>query len=132
MSAGTRVEHSRVAKRKPTRAELRERRADLPDAGVYGLVAEDREAASWESYFVFFANSPDEARARIQNARFHKKQIRLQWGPGEAPPGRADRRPEPPPGLGPGDERWYKSREDDEGWTPWEALPRDYVHPPQG
>ena len=112
--------------RKPklTRAQLREQRTELGTAGVYGVDVEDALADSWISRFVCSAESPEEARARIRDAGFHKgKMWSSVWGP-EAPP--KDGRPLP--AFEPGDVHWYRSRLDDVGWTPWEQLPTDYRH----
>ena len=124
-----------MVKPKLTRAQRRERRAAVPASGVYGIDAEDAEANSWTGRYVFFAQSADEAKTRIREAGFHRKQIAYRWGPGHEPPegpGWYEERPEAlPPSLGQGDGHWYRSRLDDGGWTPWERLPRDYGHPPQ-
>jgi hypothetical protein len=109
-----------------TRAERRSRRAIVPDAGVYGVVAQDAGAASWHGMYVFFAESPAAAKARIRASGFHKKGSLGPVSPADPPPFPL------PATLGPGDDHWYRSRYDDDGWTPWERLPADYRHPPQG
>jgi hypothetical protein len=113
-----------VGKRpKPTRAQRREQRGVLPAAGVYGVDVEDALADSWISRFVCYAESPDEARARIRDAGFHKRRMWAEWSP-KAPPKDGRQTPD----LGRGDGHWYRSRLDDAGWTPWEALPAKYRH----
>ena len=107
---------------KLTRARRRENRTASPVSGVYGFQAEDALAGSWISRFVFYAESADQAKARIREAGFHKRKISAQWGPEEQP------QPGLPAGLGPGDALLYRSRLDHGGWTPWEQLPADYRH----
>jgi hypothetical protein len=72
--------HDEVVAKKPklSRAQLREQQAELGTAGVYGVDVEDALADSWISRFVCFAESPDEARAHIRDAGFHKGRI---WNP---------------------------------------------------
>ncbi|MGW6004530.1 hypothetical protein ACWFNS_05860 [Oerskovia enterophila] len=109
-----------------TRAERRSQHAAVPDAGVYGVVAQDAGATTWTGSYLFFATSPRAAAARIRAAGFHTKGVLGTWSPRVPPPG-------PLPGdLLAGGEHWYRSRCDDDGWTPWERLPADYRHPPQG
>jgi hypothetical protein len=98
----------------------------VPGAGAYGIDTRDAGADSWTGRYLFFARSPEEARSRVRDAGFHSKQIRARWAPGQEPPEGV------PAGMGPGDEHWYRSRWDDNGWTAWERLPGDYRHPPQG
>ena len=109
---------------KGTRAERRERRASQPAEGVYGVDAQDAGADSWTGRHVVWARTPDEARGRVAAAG-HKKQLTRRWTPSAPPPGL-------PGDLGAGDDRWYRSRLEDDGWTAWVALPADYRHPPQG
>jgi hypothetical protein len=108
-----------------TRAERRSRRGDVPDAGVYGVVAQDAGAVTWSGVYVFFAESPAAAAARIRDSGFHKKGIWGRVSPAAPPPFPL------PDGLGRGDDHWYRSRGDHDGWTPWERLPADYRHPSQ-
>ena len=96
-------------------------------AGIYGVDAHDAGADSWIGRYVCFAASPDEARARIRDGGFHKRSLWGEWSPKAQ-----SRNGRPPPALEPGDVHWYRSRLDDSGWTPWERLPGDYRHPPQG
>lgn len=109
-----------------TRAERRRRREGTPEPGVYGIDVKDAGSDSWVGRYACFAGSPDVMRSRTRDAGFHKRQINAQWGPGSRVPG---------PGLltiaaeGP---HWYRSRLQDSGWSPWERLPADYRHPPQG
>lgn len=114
-----------MARRRPTRAERRERTASVPDAGVYGVDAQDAGADSWTGRYVFFAETPDLARQRIRDAGFHKGQIEAEWSPRRPPPGGA------PGDLGPDNAHWYRSRFDFTGWSEWERLPADYRHPRQ-
>jgi hypothetical protein len=120
--------HDEVVAKKPklTRAQLREQRAAVGAPGVYGVDAHDAGADSWIGRYVCFAKSPEEASARIRDAGFHKRRIWGEWSAGQTPPEGL------PDDLGPGDGHWYRSRFDDSGWTPWERLPGDYQHPPQG
>jgi hypothetical protein len=91
--------------------------------GVYGVDVEDALADSRISRIVCFAQSSDEARARIRDAGFHKRRMWAEWTPKAQP--KDGRRL---PALEPGDVHWYRSRLDDVGWTPWERLPGDYRH----
>jgi hypothetical protein len=93
---------------------------------VYGVDAKDAGADSWIGRYLFFAESPEGARARTRAAGFHKRQISVFWNPGREPPQGL------PDDLESGDGHWYRSRFDDSGWTPWERLPEGYRHPPQG
>ncbi|GAB4062456.1 hypothetical protein GCM10028777_02240 [Angustibacter speluncae] len=111
---------------KLTRAQLRDHQGEVDATGVYGVDADDAGADTWIGRYVFFARSRDEARARIRDAGFHKRRIQREWRPGHAPPDGL------PADLAPGNDHWYRTRFDDSGWTPWERLPRDYRHPPQG
>jgi hypothetical protein len=95
-------------------------------AGAYGVDIRDAGADSWIGRFVFFAESPVEARAHIRDAGFHKRQIEVEWSPRQEP------REGLPDDLGPADGHWYRSRLNDCGWTPWERLPEDHRHPPPG
>jgi hypothetical protein len=105
-----------------TRAQRRERQSDVPVAGIYGVDVEDALADSWISRFVCFADSPEDARARIRDAGFHKRRIEAEWNPKVRP------KEALPLGLGPDDDHWYRSRLDDVGWTSWEQLPANYRH----
>ena len=109
-----------------TRAERRARRARTADAGVYGVDVLDAGADSWTGRYLCWAGSPDEARRRITDAGFHRRQVLARWTPRQPPPTGA------PAELRPGDEHWYRSRFDDVGWTTWERLPPDHRHPAQG
>jgi hypothetical protein len=111
---------------KLTRAQRRARRATVPAEGVYGIDSKDAGADSWIGRYVFWAESVDEAKRRTREAGFHQRQITAQWSPGQTPPEVL------PSELHRGDGHWYRSRLDDGGWTPWEQLPADYRHPPQG
>jgi hypothetical protein len=111
--------------KKPTRSELREQRAAVPEEGVYGVDVEDAGAASWIGRYVIWAASPDEAAARVRSAGFHKKQIERRWTPKKPPPGGV------PAALTGDCHDWYRSRLDDDGWTEWERLPPEYRHPSQ-
>lgn len=114
-------------KRELTRSERRERRSAIGTAGVYGVDAEDAVADSWITRFVCFADSPRAARARVRDAGFHRQRTWSMWSPRARP-----RDGRPLPELEPGDGHWYRSPLDDSGWAPWERLPGDYRHPPQG
>ncbi len=109
---------------KLTRAERRERRANVPVAGVYGVDVEDAGALTWTGRYMCWASSPQEARARIREAGFHKQSTVRTYAPSEPPR-------EGLPDIPAGDGGWYRSRDDDGVWTPWERLPPDYRHPPQ-
>lgn len=111
---------------KLTRGQLRDQQVKADAADVYGVDADDAGADSWIGRYVFFAQSRDEARARIRDAGFHKRRIGREWHPGQTPPEGV------PADLGAGNGHWYRTRFDDSGWTPWERLPRHYRHPPQG
>ncbi|MET7638145.1 hypothetical protein [Streptomyces sp. NPDC005438] len=112
-------------KRRLTRAQRRERRAARPVAGLYGVMARDAGAGGWVGLYLCYAHSPEEARNREVAAGFHKRGVEARWTPGHPPPHQ-------PPDVGPDDDHWYRSRLEDAGWTPWERLPSDYRHPPQG
>jgi hypothetical protein len=107
-----------------TRAEIRARRGP-EDAGVYGVSVLDAGADSWTGLYLCHAMDANHARRRIREAGFHKRQVQARWTPTEPPP-------RVPGELATGDERWFRSRQDDDGWSPWEALPPDYRHPPPG
>jgi hypothetical protein len=109
-----------------TRAQRRALQAAIPHGGVYGVDAQDAGADSWTGRYVFWADSLDEAMRRKRDAGFHQRQITSRWSPSQEPPEVL------PSELRPGDVHWYRSRLDDSGWTPWEQLPADYRHPPQG
>ncbi len=111
---------------KLTRAQRRARRATAPAEGMYGVDSKDAGADSWIGRYVLWAESVDEAKRRTREAGFHQRQITAQWSPGQTPPAGL------PSELRRGDGHWYRSRLDDGGWTPWEQLPADYRHPPQG
>lgn len=112
---------------KLTRSERRERRASVPEEGVYGVDADDAGAGGWIGRYLIWADSPAAAKARIAAAGFHKRRVGYEWTPGDdLPP------PEPPPVLVAGFAGWVRARSEDNGWTPWEVLPPDYRHPPQG
>ncbi len=111
---------------KLTRAQRRALRATVPAAGVYGVQSKDARADSWIGRYFFWAGSVDEAKRRTREAGFHQRQITAHWSPGQTPPEGL------PSELHRGDGHWYRSRLDDGGWTPWEQLPADYRHPPQG
>jgi hypothetical protein len=115
-----------VRAEKLTRAQRRTRRAAVPVSGAYGADAEDAGADSWIGRYMFWADSADEAKARTREAGFHRKQIHADWTPAQMPSQGI------PSGLQQGDRHWFRSRLDDSGWTPWELLPPDYRHPPQG
>lgn len=109
----------------PTRAERREQRSIVPQEGIYGVDADDAGADSWTGRYLCWASSPAEAKRRVVGAGFHKRQVRQHWSPGNLPLEGV------PAALGPAFEGWFRSRDDDGGWTDWEALPADYGHPPQ-
>jgi hypothetical protein len=113
-----------VKKSGPTRAERREQEKS-ENCGIYGIDAQDAGADSWVGRYVFFARSRQEARQRIREARFHKKQIENEWTPRRPPPG------DIPDALSRGEGSWYRRRYNDSGWTPWEKLSENYIHPPQ-
>jgi hypothetical protein len=108
---------------RPTRAERREQRAAVPEAGIYGVDAEDAGASSWRGRYLTWAADADDARQRIKVAGFHKKQIRDTWTPRRPPPDG------PPAPRGPDSKGWCRSRLNEEGWTAWQPLPPDYRHP---
>ncbi|MFE6234222.1 hypothetical protein [Cellulosimicrobium sp. NPDC057862] len=110
-----------MTRSRPTRAEIRARHR--PDgAGVYGVSVLDAGADSWTGLYLCRAADADHARRRIREAGFHKKHIQGRWTPTDPPP-------RVPGELADDDERWFRCRYDDDGWGPWEPLPRDYRHP---
>ncbi len=110
---------------KLTRAERRERRASVPDEGVYGVEAVDAGGDSWIGRYLMWAGSPDEAKERIRAAGFHKRQIQCRWTPSDPPPEGV------PDDLAPGVEGWRRSRHNDSGSSAGEALDATYRHPLQ-
>ncbi len=70
---------------KLTRAERRERRANVPVFGVYGVDVEDAGALTWTGRYMCWASSPQEARARIREAGFHKQATVRMYAPSEPP-----------------------------------------------
>jgi len=111
---------------KLTRAQRRALRATVPAEGVYGVDVKDPGADSWIGRYVFWAESVDEAKRRTREAGIHQRHVTAQWSPGRTP------REGLPSALSRGDGHWYRSRLDDDGWTPWEQLRADYEHPPPG
>ena len=109
-----------------TRAERRRRVAEVAAAGVYGVDVTDAGADSWLGRYLCWAQTPDDARRRVREAGLRAGQVQARWTPQHPP------RNGLPAGLSPGDERWWRSRLDDRGWTPWEQLPATHRHPPQG
>ena len=94
---------------------------------MYGVDADDAGAGGWTGRYLFWASNPRAAKERIVMAGFHKRRIQYEWTPAdEVPP------PALPPELVEGFPGWVRSRSEDNGWTPWEVLPRDYRHPLQG
>ncbi|MFB7889466.1 hypothetical protein ACFCZ3_15610 [Cellulosimicrobium cellulans] len=108
---------------RPTRAEIRSRHRP-EGAGVYGVSVLDARADSWTGLYLCHAIDADHARRRVREAGFHRRQIQARWTPAVPPP-------RVPSELAAGDARWFRSRQDDDGWSPWEALPPDYRHPPR-
>ena len=92
---------------------------------MYGVSVLDAGADSWTGLYLCHAIDADHARRRVREAVFHKRQIQARWTPAEPPP-------RVPSELAAGDARWFRSRQDDDGWSPWEALPPDYRHRHQG
>lgn len=116
-----------MKKRELTPSQRCELWSAVGTAGTYGLDAEDAGADSWITRFVCFADSLQTARGRVRDAGFHKQRTWSLRRPRKRPTGGRTW-----PDLEPGDVHWYRSRLDDSGWTPWERLPEDYRHPPQG
>lgn len=111
---------------KPTRAQAREARALIPEAGLYGVDVKDAGAAAWIGRYLTFATSADEAKRRIRDAGFHRKDIEARWSPARMPPGEL-------PDVGSKDDNaWFRSRDGGAEWSSWERLPPNYRHPPQG
>ncbi len=76
--------------------------------------------------YLVWSETAEDAVERVRAAGFHKTQISRHWSPAAPPPEGL------PADMGPDFTGWYRSRWDDDGWTPWEMLPADYRHPPQG
>jgi len=109
-----------------TRAQRRSRRGELAAAGVYGVDTEDAGASTWTGRYLMWARSPQHAAERIRDAGFHRRRTEASWDPTRLPPQSL------PEGLHAETAAWFRSRLDDDGWTPWQELPADHRHPPQG
>ena len=108
---------------KLTRAERRARRAARPLSGIYGVRALDNGAGHRFGRYLCWADTPDEARLRVQAAGFHGKTSSPEIDPEHLPD-----EPPLPPELTARFGGWYRSRWNCEGWTDWEPLPADYRH----
>ncbi|MEJ5868485.1 hypothetical protein WDV85_12140 [Pseudokineococcus sp. 5B2Z-1] len=116
-----------MSKQSPlTRAQRRSRRGEPAAEGVYGVDTEDAGASSWTGRYLMWARSPQHAAERIRDAGFHRRRTEASWDPTRLPPQAL------PDQLHAETAAWFRSRLDDDGWTPWQTLPADYRHPPQG
>ncbi len=117
-----------MPRKKPlTRAERRAaRQPDGPH--VHGLTILDAGAQGWVSWVVFFARDAEDAIQRRRTLGLHKRVERQHPFPSEQDniPAEARRLAEAHP------DQAFMSQHNDDGWSPWFALPPNYVHPSQG
>ena len=109
---------------KPTRAERRAARAEVPDARVYGVRIQDTGASSWISEVLVFAQDRDAAKDRLRAVGMYKRVITA-----DALDKHIDAEGRQ---LATDNPSHVLMRQlDDDGWTRWFALLPGYVHPPQ-
>ncbi|MGQ0629944.1 MAG: hypothetical protein ACT4P1_02810 [Sporichthyaceae bacterium] len=114
-----------ASKRKPTHAERRAAQPAAAGARVYGLEIEDAGADSWLSRIVYFADSSDSADERRRSLGVHNRVIKALLTD-SAIPEEAHRLATMNPTAS------FLSQFNDDGWSPWFALPPGYEHPSQG
>ena len=110
--------------RRLTRAE---RRAARPGDGprVFDFYIVDAGADGWLSRVVFFAESTRAANDRCRAMGLHKRVMESDIARTDIPT-EARVLAETSPHLA------FLSQDNDDGWSPWRALPDGYVHPSQG
>lgn len=113
---------------KPSRNEVRARRDEravrFAAQRVYGATVVDPLAQTWESQVVLFAESPEAAQARLQQAGFFARNSQLMRAEDLESEEFAFTETRPA--------ELFLRRGHDFGWSRWYPLPPDYVHASKG
>lgn len=114
--------------KKPSRAGARARRDEqavrYPAQRVYGVTIVDPLAQTWESQVVLFAESPEAAQVRLQQAGFFPRNSQPMLADELESEDFAFMETQPA--------QVFLRRGHDFGWSRWYPLPPNYVHPPKG